>query len=66
MKTYNVVFNDSENSNDKGFKETLDFCQNFINNNNGTNVSYFNDYKGGTVAVVCNETEEIVFETKVS
>jgi hypothetical protein len=33
--------------------------------NNGTDESYFADYKGGTVSVVCNETGEKVFETKV-
>lgn len=45
--TYNVVFNDDTNSNDKGFEQTLDYCKNYISTYNGTNESYFADYKGG-------------------
>lgn len=63
--TYDVVFNDSENSNNKGFKETIDYCKDYILHNNGTNESYFEDYKGGTVQVVCNETGEVVYEEEV-
>ena len=65
MKTYDIHFNDSENSNSKGFKESLDYCKNYILQNNGSNISYFSDYKGGTVSVVCNETGVTVFETEV-
>ena len=64
-KTYNVVFNDDTNSNDKGFAESLETCKSYIQHFNGTDHSYFKDYKGGTVSVVCNETGETVFETKV-
>ena len=65
-KTYNVVFNNSEISNDKGWKESVDYCKDYIEANNGTKNSYFADYKGeGTVSIVCNETEETVFETEV-
>jgi hypothetical protein len=64
-KTYNVVFNDETSSNDKGFREPYDYCMNYIKSNNGTNNSYFADYKGGTVSIVCNETGETVFETNV-
>ena len=66
MNTYNVIFNDSENSNDKGFAQTLEYCQWYINQYNGTNESYFADYKGGTVSIVCNETSETVFETTIN
>ena len=62
-KTYNVVFNDDTNSNDKGF-HILQYCKDYIKENNGTNESYFEDYKGGTVSIVCNETDETVFEVK--
>lgn len=65
MKTYDVYFNDCENSNNKGWSATLQECIDYINQNNGTNNSYFEDYKGGIVLVMCNETEETVFETKV-
>nr|DAI10634.1 MAG TPA: hypothetical protein [Caudoviricetes sp.] len=63
MKTYDVHFNDANDSNSKGFNESLDFCKNYIESYNGTNESYFEDYKGGTVSIVCNETgEEVYFE----
>lgn len=63
--TYNVVFNDDNDSNDKGFEQTLDYCKNYIDTYNGTNESYFADYKGGIVQIVCNETEEVVYEEEV-
>jgi hypothetical protein len=50
-KKYDVVFNDSENSNSKGFYETIEFCQNWINTNK-SNDTYFADYKGGSVSIV--------------
>ena len=63
--TYNVVFNDDTNSNDKGFEQTLAYCKDYISTYNGTNESYFADYKGGIVQIVCNETEEVVYEEEV-
>lgn len=65
METYNVIFNDNNNSNDKGFKESFEFCLDYIKQKNGTNDSYFADYKGGIVSIICNETEEIIYETKI-
>jgi len=65
MKTYNVHFNDDQDSNDKGLKESLEYCKDYIEMHNGTNSSYFEDYKGGTVSVVCNETGETVYEEDV-
>lgn len=65
MKTYNVVFHDSENSNDKGFELSLKDAKSYISQNNGTNESYFADYKGGTVQVVYNETGEVAHEEEV-
>jgi hypothetical protein len=56
--TFDVVFHDHNNSNSKGFAATEQFCIDYILRNNGTNESYFADYKGGTVQVVCNETGE--------
>lgn len=64
-KTYNIHFNDSENSNDKGFSLTLEEAKLYIAHNNGTNESYFADYKGGEVSIVCNETGETVFSETV-
>lgn len=54
--TYDVLFSDKENDNRKGFHETLEYCKNYIKQYNGTNHSYFADYKGGIVSIVCNET----------
>ena len=62
MKTYDVHFNDS---NSKGFKLSIEECKDYINSNNGTNDSYFADYKGGTVSVVCNETGDVVYEENI-
>ena len=64
-KTYDVVFNDDCHSNSKGWKETLDYCIDYIKSNNGTDNSYFADYKGGIVSIVCNETDETVFDEPV-
>ncbi len=65
MKTYNIVFNDSENSNDLGLKENLEYCRNWIHIHNGTNWSYFEDYKGGEVSIVCNESGEVVHSENI-
>ena len=64
-KTYDVVFNDDYRSNNKGWKETLKNCFDYINANNGTDDSYFSDYKGGVVSIVCNETDETIYEEYV-
>lgn len=63
--TYDVVFNDDTDSNSKGFNSSFDYCKDYIRTYNGTNESYFEDYKGGTVQIVCNETEEVVYEEDV-
>lgn len=65
MKTYDIHFNDETSSDSKGFTATFDYCKDYIESYNGTNESYFEDYKGGTVSIVCNETGETVFETEV-
>lgn len=65
MKTYDIYFNDSESSNNKGFAMSYDEAKAYIDTNNGTDESYFADYKGGTVSVVCNETGETAFETEI-
>lgn len=64
-KTYDVVFSDDDNDDSKGFKESLEYCKNYIEQNNGTDNSYFADYKGGTVSIICNETGENVYSEKV-
>ena len=63
--TYDVEFNDDTCTDSKGWHASFGYCQDYINTYNGTNESYFDDYKGGTASIRCNETEEVVFETEV-
>ena len=65
MNTYDIYFNDSENSNNKGFNMTLEEAKEYIRIYNGTNESYFADYKGGTVSIICNENGEEVYNTTI-
>lgn len=66
MKTYDIHFNDSENSNNKGFAISLDEAKAYIDANNGTDdYSYFASYKGGIVSIVCNETGEEVYSEEI-
>lgn len=60
-KIYDVCFNNDDSSNSKGWNETYGYCKNYVEDNNGTNESYFADYKGGTVSIYNNETEEDVY-----
>ncbi|MCH3994842.1 MAG: hypothetical protein LKE54_07315 [Prevotella sp.] len=64
-KTYDVVFSDDTSDDNKGFEEPLEYCKDYIRSNNGTNNSYFEDYKGGTVWIKDNQTEEMVYSEKV-
>lgn len=63
--TYDLYFDDDYDSNNKGMHESYDYCMDYIKCNNGTNTSYFQDYKGGTVRIVCNETGETVYSEEV-
>lgn len=63
--TYDVVFNNDTDSNSKGFKSSVEDCKKYIELNNGSNDSYFADYKGGIVSVVCNETGETVYSEEI-
>ena len=63
--TYDVHFNDESDSNNKGFKQTFEYCKDYIRSFNGTNESYFADYKGGIVSIVCNETGETIYEEDI-
>lgn len=63
--TFDIYFHDLEASNNKGFSLTRDEAMNYINQHNGTNESYFKDYKGGFVQIVCNETQEVAHEEEI-
>jgi len=62
-ESYDVVFNDSEKSDRKGF-DTYRYadCKEYIDSYNGTNESYFADYKGGVVSIVNNDGETLYEE----
>ena len=64
-KTYDVYFNDDTDSNNAGFRMSLCEAIEYVDMNNGTCVSYFEDYSGGTAAVICNETGDLVYEVKL-
>lgn len=59
--TYDVQFDDDYSSNSKGINGTKKECIDYIKMYNGTSESYFEDYKGGVVSVVCNETGDTVY-----
>lgn len=63
--TYDIVFNSNTSTMNKGFAYTQQECMDYIDSYNGTNESYFADFKGGSVSIFCNETEETVFETQI-
>lgn len=65
MKTYDVVFNNDTESAAKGWQMTAEYCGGYVDRNNGANISYFADFKGGTVQVVCNEDGEVVREEAI-
>jgi cystathionine beta-lyase/cystathionine gamma-synthase len=60
-KIYDVVFDDETSSNNKGFKETYSYCEKYIRTNNGTDTSYFKDYKNGTVSIINIETGDVIY-----
>lgn len=64
--TYDVHFNDAAASNSKGFSASKQYCKNWIKAAEKTNDSYFADYPGGTVSIVCHQTGETVFEKKIN
>jgi hypothetical protein len=64
-KTYDIVFNDDTSSNCKGFHESLQYCKDYIAANNGTDRSYFKDYRGGVVSIICNDTQETIYNETV-
>lgn len=65
MKTYDVHFNDQDNSNSKGFELSAEDAVAYIKRFNGSNESYFADYKGGIVSAVCNQTGETIYEEDI-
>jgi len=65
MKTYTIIFNDNQNTDDLGFNQSLEFCHNYIKNNNGTDKSYFKDYKKGVVSILCHQNNQVVYSCEI-
>jgi hypothetical protein len=63
--TYDVVFHSDNADNSKGWHESYSYCKAYIEDNNGTDESYFADYRGGIVAIYCHETGEEVYQEVV-
>lgn len=66
MKTYDVHFNDANDSNSKGFTLSQEEAIEKANDMLLTRDSYVEDYVGGTISVVCNETGETVWEKAIN
>lgn len=60
---YNVHFNDDYSSDSYGVLFTLQEAKSFIRRNNGSDYSYFADYKGGVVSIYDTITGETIYET---
>lgn len=64
-RKFDIIFNNDENYDNKGFEESLIECLNYINGNNGTNESYFKNYKKGTVSIFDLEKEVHVYSEEI-
>ncbi|MDY5353337.1 MAG: hypothetical protein SPG69_04815 [Bacteroides pyogenes] len=65
MKTYDVVFNDSFDSNSKNIHGTIEECRDWIKKNRNDKSTYFGDYVGGTVSIICEQSGETVYEETI-
>ena len=65
LYTYDVEFENSYSSDNEGFEKSKEECMDYIKKYNGTGHSYFGEYRGGTVSVVCNETDETVYKEDI-
>ncbi len=63
--TFDVHFDDEDSSNSKGFEATYQECKDYIETYIGTDESYFADYKGGAVSIVCNYNGITYFENTI-
>ena len=63
--TYDIVFHDDNYSNAKGLHASLDYCKYYISSHNRSSNSYFSDYSGATVQIVCNETGQVVYSERI-
>ena len=63
MKTFDIYLHDCFDSENKGFKESLEYCMDYIDiHNNGKNKDWT---AYDIVQVICNETGVIYHETSI-
>lgn len=65
IKTYDVEFNDDNDSMSQGFRATLDYCKSWIEYSRNDKSTYFGDFPGGIVSIRCNETGEEVYSEDI-
>lgn len=65
-RTYDVQFDDETDSNRQGINGTYQQCMDWIEINRGDKSTYFGDYEGGIVSIVCVETDEVVYHEEIS
>ena len=61
--TYDVEFNNENDTNSKGFELSRKECEDWIRSNRDD--EYFHMYAGGTVSIICNQTEDVVMEENI-
>ena len=64
--TFDVIFHNQESSNSKGFKLTFEECKDYIETYIGTDNSYFADYKGGIVCILCDYNGITYFQKTIT
>lgn len=64
--TFDVQFDNEILSNSEGFNISYKDCKDWISFYRNDNSTYFGDYKGGTVSIVCNETGETVYSEPIA
>lgn len=63
---FDVRFDSDTMSDRKGFKSSYEYCFDYISMYNGTNESYFEDYKGGTVSIIDIDADErIIYSEEI-
>ena len=63
--TYDIVFRAENYQEQKGLNATLDYCKHYIARHNYSSGSYFRNYSGGKVEIVCKETSEVVQSERI-
>lgn len=63
--TYDVVFNDDNDSNNVGIHGSYSECMSWIESNRNDNSTYFGLYKGGTVSIYSEELDDYVYSESI-